>query len=519
MHSGLCEHVNALCGQKAYKWMCTTLLSVLSYGNWLMNVDIKWAKEKRKGYPHFDAPISLSEAVQLVTNPLKVAEHQFFPFLEYTKKTRKFVAIKKKFDEEGDCHYDSHIKLRPIKFAAHRDAYIYSYYREILYAKYEQILINKGISDVVIAYRKIPLLDRANSGKCNIHYASEAFAEVRRRKNCVAITLDIQNFFESLDHSNILKNWLEVMGFASLPRDHQKVYDSITQYHVVDLDQCLEQLGYLELYKRSKSKGQGNAIHKKYSTSRKEMFSDYIQLCKPEVFREKIAGKNNNLIKPNPNKDYGIPQGSPLSDIIANIYMMEFDTILSELANKLGAYYRRYSDDILWICNNGDEEIIIKETHSALSSQGNKLFLGKKKQTISYFVNGMLSKGNKFEYLGFGYDGIEPYIKEQTIQRYKRRVVHGIRATFNKLKSKAKEMGMKDWKKSVDRAALHSRYRFPDLKYNKLKKISDKDSRNFMTYVIRAGKIMNIDFVEKHFKTSKSFINKVIQQEIHRLDS
>ena len=95
-------------------------------------------------------------------------------------------------------HKPDFIKNRPIKYSSHIDSYIFAYYRELLSEKYESILQNRKLSDSVIAYRKIPSVLKEGTGKCNIDFAFEAFMEIQKRKDCAAITLDIESFFESL---------------------------------------------------------------------------------------------------------------------------------------------------------------------------------------------------------------------------------------------------------------------------------------------------------------------------------
>jgi len=53
---------------------------------------------------------------------------------------------------------------------------------------------------------------------------------------------------------------------------------------------------------------------------------------------------------PNYWTDIGIPQGSPMSAVLSNIYMIDFDKRLNQLAIQKGFLYKRYCDDILIVC-------------------------------------------------------------------------------------------------------------------------------------------------------------------------
>ena len=164
--------------------------------------------------------------------------------------------------------------------------------------------------DNVIAYRKIPA-GLHGSGKCNIHFADEAFSAVARLGNCCAVALDISKFFESIDHDRLKRVWCGLLGIDRLPDDHWAVFKAITRYAEVDRDLAYERLGFAN---RRRNGGW------EYLRSKREM---PIQLCSPSDFRRKIAG-TDGLIAPNANA-YGIPQGAPLSDLLANAYLMDFD--------------------------------------------------------------------------------------------------------------------------------------------------------------------------------------------------
>jgi len=68
------------------------------------------------------------------------------------------------------------------------------------------------------------------------------------------------------------------------------------------------------------------------------------RICSPKQFREVVRG-NGLCIRNNEGK--GIPQGSPISAVLANLYMLEFDKIVNEFVTGHGGLYRRYCDDLL----------------------------------------------------------------------------------------------------------------------------------------------------------------------------
>ena len=343
-------------------------------------------------YPHFDHAISnKGEAVALINKFQQTGQHSFLPFLESPLELRRFSKYLEKIraiEAGGDGNDVEVRKNRPIKYASHRDSQLFSFYRTILADAYEAFLTQNGLSEYPIAYRKILTSPDSLGGKCNIHYAKEAFDEISRRGNCVAITLDIKGFFESLDHAFLKQKWCEILGVPELPNDHAAIFKAITDYKIVDKNACYEKLGLITIA--------GNK--KKFLQCPIFIFENKKMLCDKQEYREKIVGAG--LIK---KKEYGgnitpqgIPQGSPISDVLANIYLVSFDKEMSTLAQAHGAYYRRYSDDILWICNPADAEAIKTASSESIKRQGDRtLILSEAKTTETSFV-----KSDKGSYSG-----------------------------------------------------------------------------------------------------------------------
>jgi len=185
-----------------------------------------------KRYPHFDSQISIEDAVALATDPKSVVAHKFYPFILYTNRWTRFAEK----GEQGD------VKQRPIRYASRGDAYIFAYYRHLLTQRYEEALSKNSLGGCVIAYRRI--LNADGTGKCNIHFASEAFEKIRELGYCCVVALDISSFFESLDHELLKSVWRDLLKVEKLPDDHYKIFRTITRYAVVEKQAVYERLGY-----------------------------------------------------------------------------------------------------------------------------------------------------------------------------------------------------------------------------------------------------------------------------------
>lgn len=186
----------------------------------------KWLR--RRGYVHFDRHIRIAEIRRRAQNAELVSSHGFLPF------------IGKSIDE---LRYNPavgtvNLKSRPIKYASHIDAHIYAYYAHLLTPLYEDLVRSSAIDESVLAYRKHP------GGKCNIHFANDAFEWIKGVKCCTAFTFDVEGFFESLDHHILKCEWQRLVGETELPLDHYKVFRSITKYAWIELADLANSLGF-----------------------------------------------------------------------------------------------------------------------------------------------------------------------------------------------------------------------------------------------------------------------------------
>ncbi|CAO3355116.1 antiviral reverse transcriptase Drt2 [Azospirillum melinis] len=399
--------------------------------------DPDWYRKKR--YAHFDVPLSADHATAYVTNAERVAKRSFYPFIAFDITVRRYKS------KNGLTEIKQ--KKRPIRMASHVDGYIFAYYAWVLSRQYEDFIRNTRLEKSVLAYR-------SGIGS-NITFAREAFWEVDRRGSCVAIAMDLEKFFDSLDHEHLKRQWCQVLGADRLPPDHYAVFKAMTRYARVDREAAYAILGIKDAPPKP--------------------------LCTPSEFRTKIRA--SRVIQVNTEK-FGIPQGSPMSSILSNIYMIPFDQEMIALAHGLHGYYRRYCDDILWIVEDGDQGTVQEAVEIALGKIGDEIKVNRDKTIISKFgFDGLVVGEKPLQYLGFTYDGHQRLIRSQTLSKFWRKVVYGVRAAKNRARKSAKAGTSGDvFKRKIYR-------RFTHLGRN-----------NFISYAKRSFRAMDDEAIRSQIK-------------------
>ncbi|WGR62995.1 reverse transcriptase (plasmid) [Paracoccus ferrooxidans] len=447
-----------------------------------MEDDFDFTAKDLKYYPHFDAPITLREIRRLVSDPEKVRTNSFYPFFLYEESWQPYRSTDAAAPDK---------KTRPIRYGARRDAYIFAYYRRKLSRLYEARLREMGIEDCPIAYRQV-LKPGRGGGKCNIDFAKDAFDEIDRLGDCVAVALDIKGYFENLDHKRIKRLWCDLLGVTKLPPDHYAVFKNITNYSFVDQRSVYLRLGYFGMRERNGKMIPGFLIP----------FCDMPkQLCSNSDFRAKICGGDPqygpSLIQKNL-VPHGVPQGAPISDLIANFYLLEFDRVMADYVRARDGRYMRYSDDILLILPGGSSEAraAVDFATTEMRKHGPELRIKDTKTCVAQFqrVPGGLqfrhlkqrpdeTMKNGFEYLGFRYDGWRVYVRDSTISRF-----------YGKVASAAKRDGRRHAEKNptLDAGMLIGSFNFPlfSQRFSKVKKTnltSDYRSWTFYSYLKRSA--------------------------------
>lgn len=143
------------------------------------------AVAKLRTYKHFAPPLKEKERSKVFDFSSESQKHRFLPLLGFTDTTVRF-------ERDGTGIKKQKTKERPIRFAGHRDAFYLQAYAAYLNEYYESSLLSDGISDSVLAYRR--------GGSTNIHHAKSLFCEIKTRKNCAVLAMDISGFFDNINH-------------------------------------------------------------------------------------------------------------------------------------------------------------------------------------------------------------------------------------------------------------------------------------------------------------------------------
>ena len=474
-----------------------------------------WFKDR--GYPHFSnkTPLSIKKDIEsYVSNPKKVAQHSFLPLIFKEIKQRRyklsdFNGIKrhshKKLDKKGNVV--SNTKIREILYASHIDAHIYSYYtQKVISPKYE-VYLNKNIelSNSISAYRQI-LTDDKIKFKNNVHFAKDIFDEIKNRENCVVLAFDIENFFPTLNHKKLKLIWAKILGCKALPKDHYNIFKAATKFTYVKLNDLKTKNNHFDEKKLAQLKKEGK--HTFFNNVKELIDSDII-------IHKNQKHKNGKII--------GIPQGLPISALLANIYMLPFDeSIINELTLKHNIFYRRYSDDIIVICKENEVEFVeefvinqIKEIELVISKEKTEktLFKTDNSKLQSFKINGKeLIKDIPLNYLGFEFYGYKTLVKSKNLAGFYRDLKDTIRR-------KSKRVEKINENKLLDESPLFKRkiYRLYSFKGTKSRLLDSKRSEyingklvikpfqrkyrgNYIKYIYRASEEMNAPEIKKQIR-------------------
>jgi hypothetical protein len=247
----------------------------------------------------------------------------------------------------------------------------------------------------------------------------------------------------------------------------------------------------------------------------------------PKEFRNAVKNgefrihKNQRLNKDK--KLVGIPMGTAISPLLANLYMYDFDKwAIEEYASGGNGFYRRYSDDIVFVVKENKvaeilekidekfEELSLKVSKDKTEVFRFKNFETRRKTRLqSYAIeNGKEIFNVPFNYLGFEFYGYQTLIKSSGISNFYREMIDSVKTKRKRItsirkktlthdiplfKRKIKRLYSASGQKSKKYPAQKSRltldpitheYRFEN------KQIHKEYRGNYLSYVNRASKIM-----------------------------
>jgi hypothetical protein len=497
-----------------------------------------WFRVKR--YPHIGLPLvgkSRSWVQAYVQDQGKIATHSFLPFVHK-------IAIVRRFRKEI-CHDGTRSvlrkpseKKRELYYSSHLDSNIYSYYAELISKKYENKLKDFQIDDCVTAYRRISLnpLNSKSRNKCNVDFANDVFSYIKNASvnHIVAITFDIKSFFDTLDHSRLKKMWrMTIDAGSNLFPDHYNVYRNITKFSFV------EERDIFNAYKDCILVDREPSCVKKKKVARRKFLKGKraIAFC----IKKEIADiRNKNYIRSNKyyidecgNKKLrkkGIPQGSPISSVLANVYMLGFDAKAKAFMGNTGIY-RRYSDDMVVVCTPEKEnEVInffkaaIEEVDLELQATKTQIFHFIREDNTSRFKckekNLSTSKfqtNTKFEYLGLQFDGFHTLLKSSSLASYYRKMKRSIKRGFfysmhNKTKTKGELFKNRLYKRFTHLGAHRRRIYQRDIHHSNQFILTHKyDWGNYLSYAYLAANVISDNKIKQqirnHWKKFHLLIN------------
>jgi hypothetical protein len=525
------------------------LKSLLRFAGFMIMETPEWFKIK--GYYHLSPQISgdlksISRVVKKIKNPKYVENYAFYPLLHVNIKERKY---KKHPNLKGiRCHsyfdkgkFEKTVKIRPLHYANHTDALIFSYYAFELQKRYElKLKENLKLSDCITAYRKIPVLN-SSKNKGSIDFAHDAFQEIKKRtlenNECAVLAFDIKSFFPSLNHQFLEDKWKELMNFKELPKDHQNVLKAATKFSFLYKND-------LKKYRTQNSKRAHFDERNLAKIRNLNGFKAYF--ASPKAFREAMKSGEVRLYKnqfksKETNEMIGIPQGLPISAILANLYLLDFDkTIFNSLVENENCYYRRYSDDIVIVCSKNQIENVkqiveneMRKCKVIISTEKTETFLFNKRDEkilSSKLVDGFWIEGLPFVYLGFEFYGHKTLIKSTNLSKFYRRMIYSVKL---KCKRAIKASERQGGKPILFKRQLYKIYRNINLdstkirrRFTKLVKQETGDFRieskmkkspfqgNYFNYARRASEIMNEPAILKQIEGEKRVFNQAFEKHL-----
>ncbi|WP_254846706.1 reverse transcriptase domain-containing protein [Oceanobacillus sojae] len=408
---------------------------------------LEYDKYPMKKYIHFDRRVRIEKKESYLTNRNRIALHSFLPFIHYKDSFDRNIGQK-----NPDMDYRPiKNKNRDIMYAGHLDNYIFKFYAEKLNCEYNSWTSSNQIDECSIAYRD------NKDGSSNIEFAAEIINSIVQHEEAYIIVGDFTKYFDYLNHKILKERVKTVLKTSLLEEDWYNVFRSVTKY------------GYYEKSFLEKKFGSDRFLRSKGTYSYFKQFKDF------RAFQREYKCEKNL-------DNYGIPQGTAISAVLANVYSINFDKEVQQIAKHYSGLYRRYSDDYIIVIpkkHNNDTTIAqIKEIDKQVRrlAEKDKIIIQEEKTGLFEYSNEILTdieenKESHLDYLGFVFDGANVQMRGKSPYKFYRKA--------NQLIDKA--ISVKE-KKKLDkipyRKSIYSQY--TDLGTER------KPYGNFITYAKKA---------------------------------
>jgi hypothetical protein len=466
-------------------------------------------------YNHFDLWISYKKVKKYITDPKNIKVHGFYPLIHFEIPKPKW----KRERGKASINFD---KKRHIFYASHIDSWIYRYYAYIFNEHYNQYLDNKQLNEVAVAYRN-------NLKQNNIDFANKAFSFIRHlqqdNNDLYVIIGDFTDFFDNLDHMYLKTNLKVVLNKERLGDDEFAVFKNVTRASYVEL------VDIIKWHKLKLNNKTRRLINKKTFNGGRILDINCLGKNKVEIHSDKV--------------DKGVAQGTPISAVLSNIYMIKFDERLSILADDNGGFYQRYSDDFIFIfpSSSCSIEMILSELKACVDAVHGLTFKDEKRQIFkvsSEKIENITSEYSKeinldnhksclINYLGFSYDGQSVSVRGKTLSRYFSKMAISAHAISRK--TEAMNSIDSEYKKIIPLYKVFNRFTYKGTKWYRRKYKNSKHKKhiqlienkngNFHDYINNAQKVFsqdeNISLVtKKSAYYLRKFLNKKYKNDISK---
>jgi hypothetical protein len=213
---------------------------------------------------------------------------------------------------------------------------------------------------------------------------------------CTILCFDITGFFDHLDHRILKERLKRILGAKELPSDWYAVFRAVSRYSSIERNDLESHITF----------------GPRLSANTRDPIATISEI--------KDAGI---AITQNPDP-FGIPQGTPISSVFSNLYLIDLDAVLLDSCTACGALYRRYSDDILIICPLGNETALAALVQNSLADH--RLTLAADKTDIRQFD---AVSPSAFQYLGFNISPNGAVIRPSSLARQWRKAKRAIERT------------------------------------------------------------------------------------------